>query len=167
MKPLLLLLISLNILSTDLTAYRKLLDGSLKDEDTSKRFYELLKTVKEDEEPIFVGFRAMSEFMLCNHVLNPLSKLSHFKKGRKLLEGAIKRDNLNPELLFFRLSTQSNVPALLGYKMNIEEDKLALISYLRSGLSKTEDKALYGRVKAYLLINQYCSSEEKAMIKKL
>jgi len=163
-----LLLLCLPFFKEDLSAYRKLLDHSLKDEATADRFYETLKTVKEDAEPVMVGFKAMSEFMLCNHLINPLSKLSHFKKGRRLLEGAIKRDPQHPELLFFRLSTQSSIPAMLKYKMNITEDKLALIRYLKTAAGQSaEDKVLHNRIKAYLLINQYCSAEEKAMIKKI
>lgn len=165
MKLFLLLLLSLNMVVADLSAYRKLLDQSLEDEDASHRFYAQFKPVKESGEPILVGFKAMSEFMLCKHMINPFGQLSHFNKGRKLLENAIKRDRLNPELLFFRLSTQSNIPSFLRYKMNIKADKLALISYLRA--HDDDDKILYSRIKAYLLINQYCTAEEKAMIRKL
>ena len=165
MKLLLLLMLSLNLLVTDLSAYRKLLDQSLDDEDASDRFYAQLKSVKESGEPILVGFKAMSEFMVCKHTVNPISQIKHFNKGRKLLESAIKRDRINPELLFFRLSTQSNIPSFLRYKMNITADKLALISYLKT--RDDSDKILYNRIKVYLLINQYCTAEEKAMIRKL
>jgi len=165
MKMLLLLLLGVNFLTTDLTAYRKLLDQSLEDEDASDRFYAQFKFLKEDREPILVGFKAMSEFMLCKHRNNPITQLNHFNKGRKLLESAIKRDNANPELLFFRLSTQSNIPSLLRYSMNIKNDKLALINYLKS--KNGTDQLLYSRIKAYLLINQYTTAEEKALIRKL
>jgi len=165
MKMLLLLLLGINFLATDLTAYRKLLDQSLEDEDASDRFYAQFKSLKEDREPILVGFKAMSEFMLCKHRNNPITQLNHFNKGRKLLESAIKRDNANPELLFFRLSTQSNIPSLLRYSMNIKNDKLALINYLKS--NNGADQLLYSRIKSYLLINQYTTAEEKALIRKL
>lgn len=167
MKLMLLLYISMHLFATDLSAYRRMLDQSLEDEDAADRFYTQFKGVKEDSEPVMVGFRAMSEFMRCKHLLNPLSRLSHFNKGRKLLEAAIKRERLDPELIFFRLSTQSNVPALLNYKMNINEDKLLLLKYVKAGVSVGTDKVLFNRIKAYLLVNQYCSSEEKAMIKSL
>lgn len=167
MKLMLLLFITMNLSAADLSAYRKLMDQSLEDEGASDRFYEQFKDVKEEREPVLVGFRAMSEFLLCKHMLNPLSQLSHFKKGRKLLEGAIKREPANPELLFFRLSTQSNLPGFLGYKMNINNDKLLLLKYVKAGLPVGADQPLYSRIKAYLLINQYCSLEEKAMIKNL
>jgi hypothetical protein len=165
MKMLFLLLAGVNLLVADLGTYRQMLDKSLQDSAASDRFYEQFKPVKENGEPILVGFKAMSEFMLCKHMVNPISQLSHFKKGRKLLESAISRERANPELLFFRLSTQSNIPSLLNYKMNINQDKLALISYLKQ--RDSADKVLHSRIKAYLLTNQYCSAEEKAMIRKL
>lgn len=151
----------------DLAAYRKLLDDSLENKAAAKQFYEQMQQVKESDEPVLLGFRAMSELMLCKHLLNPMSKLSHFNRGRDLLESAIKRTPKDPELLFFRLSTQSNVPSILRYSRNINEDKLLLIGYLKAGFHPGQDKALYKRIKDYLLINQHCSAKEKAMIKTL
>jgi hypothetical protein len=167
MRLMLFLLVYLNAVHTDLSVYRKLMDASLEDKTQAQRFYDQLKTVKETDDPVLLGFRAMSEFMLCKHLFNPVSKLSHFKKGRNMLEMAIKRAHTSPELLFFRLSTQSNVPSILGYSDHIMADKSALISYLQAGVRSEQDKALYKRVKDYLLINKYCSAEEKAVIKKL
>lgn len=168
MRFLLLWLLLVNVSDADLSSYRKLMDQSLNDEDTADRFYEKMKTIKEDREPILVGFRAMSEFLLCKHTINPLKQLNHFNKGKKLLENAIKREPLDPELLYFRFTTQSNVPAILKYKTNISEDKLNLIRYLKSGPVKSgDDKILHGRIKTYLLTNTYCSAAEKAMIKTL
>lgn len=151
----------------DLAVYRKQLDSSLKNKAAAKQFYEQMRSIKDNDEPVLLGFRAMSEFILCKQLLNPMSKLSHFNRGRDLLEAAIKRDQKDPELLFFRLSTQSNVPSILRYSSNINEDKLSLIGYLKTGIHPGTDLILYKRIKNYLLINQHCSAEEKAMIKTL
>lgn len=168
MRLMLLLLFSLRLYSADLSVYRHLLDQSLRSEAAAERLFEQLKDVKEDDQPVLLGFRAMSEFMLCKHILNPVSRIGHFNKGRGLLETAISKDSLNPELRYFRLSTQSNVPSFLRYKVNITEDKLQLISFLQTDTGRAgPDKQLYQRIKAYLLINPYCSTEEKAMIKNL
>jgi hypothetical protein len=168
MKSVLMFLICLNIASQDLSAYRKLLDGSLNSEKTAHQFYEQLKGVDENDTPVVLGFRAMSEFMMCKHLLNPFSRISHFNRGKKLLETAIKRDQTSPELLFFRFTTQCNVPSVLKYNSNIKSDKLNLIRYLKiSAHQLYTDKELYKRIKNYLLINQYCTTEEKTMIKSL
>lgn len=163
----LLLFLMIFTVHPDLTVYRKQLDNSLENKAAAKQFYEQMQKVKDSDEPVLLGFRAMSEFMLCKHLLNPISKLSHFNRGRDLLEAAIKRNQKDPELLFFRLSTQSNVPSILRYSSNINEDKRSLIGYLKAGIHPGQDKTLYKRIRDYLLINQHCSAEEKAMIKTL
>ena len=168
MKIVLLVLMYLNLFNSGLPDYRKLLDDALYNKEAATVFYETLKTVKETDAPVLIGFRAMSEFMLCKHLLNPISRISHFNKGKELLGIALSRDENDPELLYFRLSTQSNTPALLGYKSNIDTDKLMLIHYLKTAADRPgDDKMLDRRIKAYLLINQYCSMQEKAIIRSL
>lgn len=49
-------------------------------------------------------------------------KLSMFKKGKALLEDAIKKENKNGEFYFLRLIIQENCPDFLKYKDNIKED---------------------------------------------
>lgn len=67
---------------------------------------------------------------MAKHYLNPISKLKTFNNGKKILESAIEKDKLNPELKFLRLSIQENSPSFLGYHNNIKEDKLFLIKCL-------------------------------------
>jgi hypothetical protein len=168
MKLMLILLFGLYVPLPDLNAYRKLLDLSLKNQESANHFYDQLKEVKENDAPLMVGYKAMSEFMLCKHLLNPFSRLSHFNRGKRLLESAIKRDQNSAELLYLRLSTQTNVPAVLRYHTNINTDKLHLITYLKKDLDKANtDRDLHKRIKSYLLINPYCSAVEKEMIKTL
>lgn len=169
MKSTFLLLVWFNFVLPDLTSCRDMLDHAVADKALAFRFYQQLKAVDEEEgQPVMVGFRAMSEFLMCKHLLNPFSRLSHFNKGKALLEHAIKEDAGNPELLFFRLCTQTNVPAVLNYNKNIEGDKQALINYLLKYTQKVQsDTVLYKRIKTYLLMNKYCSAAEKAKIKTL
>ena len=53
---------------------------------------------------------------------NPISKLTLFKKGHKLLEAAIQQDPNNTEFRFLRLMIQENAPGILGYKVDEEKD---------------------------------------------
>ncbi len=168
MKGALLLLLFFNFALPDLNTCRDMLDHAVDDKAQALKFYKRLKVVDDGEQPVMVGFRAMSEFLMCKHLLNPFSRLSHFNKGKALLERAVKEDEGNVELLFFRLCTQTNVPAVLNYNSNIEGDKQALISYLLKHNQKVQpDPVLYKRIKTYLLMNKYCSVAEKAKIKML
>ena len=53
---------------------------------------------------------------------NPVSRLSLFKRGHKLLEASIKKDPNNAEFRFLRLMIQENAPGILGYKADEEKD---------------------------------------------
>jgi len=165
---LLVLLIFLNMNGPDLSAYRKLMDYSVNDNQAADRFYDKLKNVKDSDAAILIGFRAMSEFMQSKHLINPISRLKHFNRGRKLLENALQKDKNSPELLLFRLITQSNVPSILNYSGNIPADKSVLITYLKRVAAHSDgDPDLHKRIRNYLLGNPYCSAEEKSMIKAL
>jgi len=166
MRLLLWLMFSLQLLNPDLPAYRKLLAKSMESQAVAKHFYEQLKHAKTDGDPVILGFRAMSEMMLCKHMLNPISRIGHFNKGRDLLELAIKTKPGSPELLFFRLNTQVNVPTVLGYRGNLASDKAELIKYLKKGTDES-DANLYKIIKNYLAQSSYCTAEERAMIKSL
>ncbi|MGY8988425.1 MAG: hypothetical protein ACKVG7_07690 [Flavobacteriales bacterium] len=53
-------------------------------------------------------------------------KLKIFKKGKSLLDNAIKEDPSNIEFRFLRFVLQESCPALLHYKTNLKEDKLLI-----------------------------------------
>lgn len=58
-----------------------------------------------------------------NHISNPFTKLTTFKKGKSRIEAAVRIDSDNIEIRFIRLSIQKNCPSFLGYNNNIKEDQ--------------------------------------------
>jgi hypothetical protein len=151
----------------NLVELRQQLDQAANSKVKAQQFNERFKQVTEGGQPILVGFKALSELILCKHVFSPISKLAHFRKGRNLLEKAIAASPNNPELSFLRFTTQSNVPSLLNYSGNIMQDKSVLINYLRSTTSKAADPDLYQRVKSYLQESKFCTAGEVKLIKSL
>ena len=53
-------------------------------------------------------------------------KLSLFKSGHKLLDGAIKKDESNAELRFLRLMVQEHSPGMLHYKGDLDKDSVLI-----------------------------------------
>ena len=51
-----------------------------------------------------------------------MSKLSHFTKGRKMLETQINANSSSVEFRVLRLMIQENCPSILGYSDNIDKD---------------------------------------------
>jgi hypothetical protein len=152
----------------DIKFLRKLLNESPKNERAAELFFEQTKNFNETNGPLMLGFKAMSEFMLCNHVSNVFSKLNHFNAGKKTLENAIKKEQKNTELIYFRFTIQTNVPSLLNYAGKIKDDKQFLINYLKDNFSSAnKDVDLYKRIKSYLLQCDACNQIEKESIKNL
>jgi hypothetical protein len=166
MTMILLFFLTFNFVTPDMNIYRGMMDNAVENKTAALKFYAQMKNVNENDAPILMGFRSMSEFLMCKHLTNPFSRMSHFNKGKELLEMAINRAKDNPELLLFRLTTQNSIPSILKYNTHISEDKAALISYLKR-TPQNEDMVLYQRVKKYLLSSKKCSAEEIALIKTL
>lgn len=145
----------------DLVSVRKALEASVTNSKTADEFYKSVKLI-ESGKPIIIGFKAMSELILCKHVINPISKLSHFQKGKDLLEKAIAIESENSELRFYRYCTQLNVPGILNYSSNLKEDKKFLFNYIETQASNPKkDLDLYTRIKKFLLTNKHATKEDK------
>lgn len=100
--------------------------------------------------------------MAAKYTLNPISKMNSFKKGKSLLEAAVKQDPAHLEIRFLRFSIQTNLPSFLGYDAHIQEDK----RFLLKQVAATEDKDLKNKVIQYLSSSKYCTEEEKKNIAK-
>lgn len=55
-------------------------------------------------------------------------KFNTFKKGKLLLDSTIEKEPTNTEWRFLRFVIQENVPPILNYNSQIEEDKAIIIS---------------------------------------
>jgi len=62
----------------------------------------------------------------------PKEKVNEFKKGKILLESAIKKQPNNPEFRFLRIAIQENCPKILKYNTNMIEDALLINSKFSS-----------------------------------
>lgn len=132
----------------------------------AKQFYEQMKPVS-DSIPLLFGYKGMADLMVCYHAFNPVTKLKYFYKGIHKLDKAIEDDKANVELRYLRFSVQCNVPPIVNYRANIDEDKSAIIGYLVKSSSKKADEDLFNRMKEFMSTNKKCSKEEKEKLKKL
>jgi len=110
---------------------------------------ELLHPFNENNNVIFLGYRASATMLMAKHLYNPFSKLSYFRKGKLMLEKAIQFDQKNVELRFLRYTIQTNVPSFLNYYANKENDRLFLVQ----SLAKLNDQKLKNIISSYLKTN--------------
>jgi hypothetical protein len=109
-----------------------------------------LEPYNESNNVLFMGYRASAIMLMAKHVFNPFSKLSYFKKGKEMLERAIKSDLDNVELRFLRYTIQTNVPFFLNYNQYKEIDRLFLVN----SLINLHDQKLKRIITSYLTTNK-------------
>ncbi|HLT06627.1 MAG TPA: hypothetical protein VK014_03820 [Cyclobacteriaceae bacterium] len=116
-----------------------------------------LETVKLETNPLLFGYKGSVTMMMAQHVSNPFNKLSYFHKGKNMLDEAIQADNSNTELRFLRFAAQTNAPAMLGYRGNVEVDKKLILE----ALPTIDDASLKRLIVDYLVNSEFLNTEEK------
>ncbi len=126
---------------------RLMLHQATNSEETCTKLINILIPYNEANNPLLFGYRGGATMIMAKHAFNPFSKLSHFKKGKNLLESAIKADNSNIELRFLRYTIQNSVPYFLNYSAEKKSDK----QFLNNSLPDLKDSELKKIINAYLL----------------
>ena len=107
-------------------------------------------------DPVTQGYIGALHIAHSRHA--PLTdKIKHFKTGRVQLENSIARKPDNLELIFLRLTIQSNLPGILGYSGNLVEDKQFVQNHYREG-----PPVLKKRIVTFVHKSDAFTPEEKA-----
>ena len=138
---------------------RNLYGKSLKSEDDCQKLIDILKPYKKD--PLYLGYSGCATMMMAKHAFSPFSKLSYFKKGKIMLEDAIKADDKNFELRFLRFIAQTNMPSFLGYNDSIGKDK----KFILNSFSQINDISLEEYVLPALQKSKDLNQSEKEKLK--
>lgn len=96
-----------------------------------------MNLLEKEKSPEAKAYYASMLFMKAKYVKFPLSKYNYFKKGKSALDQLIQENKSNIELRYLRFVFQNELPALLNYDANIEEDFSAIIKGIeKSSLTK-------------------------------
>ncbi|WP_276482969.1 hypothetical protein [Paraflavitalea pollutisoli] len=126
-------------------------------ENTCTQFITRLQQCGRTGDPAVWGYRGAAIMLMAKHAGSPFSKLSYFKKGRKVLDSALAAHPGDIELRYLRFTIQTNVPSLLGYNDEIKADKQYLINHLAA----VTDNKLYNNIYNYLQQSKYVTGQEK------
>jgi len=116
------------------------------------------------KQPLMLGYKAVAGMMMCNYITNPYTKLKYFYAGKGELEKAIKESPADVELRYLRYAVQENVPGVLHYNSNMNEDRGRLVSYLLDDANRQIDPDLYSRIMKYMLNSNTVPAETKKKI---
>ncbi len=126
---------------------RIMLHHATSNEKACNKLISLLVPFNETNNPLLFGYRGGATMLMAKHAFNPFSKLSYFKKGKLMLESAIKADLNNVELRFLRYTIQTNVPGFLNYNSDINLDR----TFISQSLPKLKDQELQKIISEFLL----------------
>ncbi len=139
---------------------RVLYEKAVTEQSACSKLVEILSPYNEKNNPLYAGYRASAIMMMAKHVFNPFSKMSYFKKGKKILESAIKADEKNIELRFLRFNAQTHMPSFLGYNGDIESDRV----FLENSFSEITDVKLKEFLVPYLKKSDYITDDKKEQL---
>lgn len=83
----------------------------------------MIDSITTTKDPVYLAYLGAYQTIWANHVINPISKLSTFNKGKKNIENAFLLDQNNIEIRLIRYSIQNNAPKFLGYSNELIRDK--------------------------------------------
>lgn len=123
-----------------------------KSKENAQKFYNLLHEVP-DNGSLLAGYAGAARMMHARYEKNRATLL---KEGKKYIENAVKSNENSVEIRFIRLSVQENLPKIVPYRQNIEEDKQFLLENL-----KKEPYELQNYIKNYIKSSKIFTEEEK------
>jgi hypothetical protein len=125
---------------------RSLFEQAAEQKSSCIKLIKLLEPYNEINYPVLTGYKACGIMMMAKHVPNPFSKLSYFRRGKRMLEKVIAVNDEVVELRFLRYSIQTNTPSFLGYNDHISEDKM----FLKKAVPFLNDTAFRDKISDYL-----------------
>lgn len=129
---------------------RESIANAFKERSVADRLYEGLKK-ENGTHNLLYGYRGAIEMSFGKHESSLIKKGRYFSSGREILEETIAKDPTNIELIFLRYTIQYNVPSILGYKGNLEEDRAKLEHAVKT---RTDLAGLKNSIQEFLENNQ-------------
>lgn len=115
--------ILLFFLSTpDLSEVRKIYPNAAKTETAAKEFTSKMLALTDDSNKTLWAYKGAAYTLVAKFADNIPDKLSNFKEGAKLIDASAASEPNNIEIRMIRLSVQENVPRIVNYRRNREED---------------------------------------------
>ncbi|RNL89157.1 hypothetical protein ED312_07610 [Sinomicrobium pectinilyticum] len=102
------------------------------------------------------------QIISAKHLFNPFKKLKIFSEGKKNLEKAVAQVPDDVEVRFIRMSIQREIPGILNYKSDLEEDK----KFIVNNYSHITDTELQDLIFNFLNKNDMLTPEEEKMLKR-
>lgn len=133
---LLLSLANIQAQELNLSELRELYIKASFEEDKANKLYELTKNSSIESDYKNFSYHAIAILLQSKFSINPIDKLKSFGEGKEQLEKVISQYPKDIELRFLRFCVQDGTPAILDYKLNMEEDS----QFIKNNISTTSEE---------------------------
>ncbi len=110
--------------------------------------FELLRAADKAASPLTAGYKGAAMMIAAKYFFNPLTKLRYFRKGKNLLQTAVRTDSTSVELHFLRYTIQVNAPGFLGYRDDITADNAFILLNLKKISDPELSSMIYSNLSA-------------------
>ena len=114
--------------TADLVEIRKIYPQAASSEDATKELAAKLEGVSDSGDKTLLAYKGAVLTLKAKFAKSIPDKIGFVKDGAKIVESAVAAEPSNVEIRMIRLSIQENVPAIVGYKRNIDEDKAFIVN---------------------------------------
>lgn len=115
----------------ELSDLRKLYPQASANPSSATAFAEKAAAFDTSGHPVVAAYKAAALTLKSKFSKKLGEKISFFKDGANRLDEAISHDPDNVEMRMIRLSIQENVPAIVNYKRNKQEDTHFIYSHFQ------------------------------------
>ncbi|MBL6663122.1 MAG: hypothetical protein ISP71_03360 [Flavobacteriales bacterium] len=120
----------------NLSEVRELYIEASVEEDKANQLYELTKNSSIESDYKRLTYNAIAILLQSKFTINPIDKIKSFKEGKEQLEMVISQYPEDIELRFLRFCVQDGTPAILDYKLNMEEDS----QFIKNNISTSSEE---------------------------
>jgi len=146
----------------DLELIRKSFQEIKSEDDLNSILVFQIEESDKSEVNIVEAYKGAAQCMMANYVFSALSKLKNFNEGKKILEASIS-ENKNVENVYLRLLIQLNIPRILSYYKNVDED----IRFLEEHMAKASIDTDYKHIMIKNLVSVTKRQEQKDALLKI
>lgn len=125
--------------------------------EKAKEFYELMSNYKQNNS-VILSYLGASEIIYVRFF--PDRRTNFLRRGKQNIEDAVSQNPNLLEIRFVRLCVQENLPKVVPYRKNIQEDKKIIIENFH-----LQNPELQQYIKNYVEKSKVFSDEEKKIFK--
>lgn len=146
--------------SLTLSEVRNLYKDAAKSKENALQFYEHLAPAQNSTNAVMKGYSAAALTLKARYTKGIKNKKKLFQQAVMILEKEIKNNPSNTELRLIRLSIQENIPKVLKYKQNIEEDK----QFIQKKYKQIKSRNFKSYVKVFIQQSKSFTEREKSVL---